>query len=115
MYFVATCAFLKEIVFKEEWMAATKETRRHCNKIFLGTISSDHRLFLNCYFTEIFIQLSVTRVFYLSVYKLIGLDPEDIYLFKATRCRICPKFTIKTVESCSGVFFVNFKHFSHFL
>ena len=103
MHFIATSAFLKKIVFKEEWMTANKETRRHCNKIFLGTI------------TEIFAHLSVTKVFYFSVYKLIRLDPEEIYLFKATRCRICPKFTINTVERRSGVFIGNFKHFSHFL
>ena len=115
MHFVATIASLKEILFKEEWMAATKETRRHCNKILLGTITSDHSFFLNCYFTEIFVHHSVTREFHFSVYKLIGLGPEDIYLFKTTSCRICSKFTINTVESRLGVFVVNFKHFSHFL
>ena len=114
MHFIGTSALLKNIVFIEEWMAATKETKKHCKKNILGTIALDQSLFLNCYFTDIFVHLSITRVCYFSVYKLIGWDAAKIYLFEATRCRICPKLTINTVESRSGVFIVNFKHFLHF-
>ena len=75
---------------------------------------------MSCYFTKIFVHLSVTEaVCYFSVYKLIEWDPANIYLFKAnsgnTRkmCEVCPKLTIKTVENPSGVFIVNFEHISH--
>ena len=49
--------------------------------------------------------------------------PTGNYLFKVnnrntrTRCEICSKLTIKTLERlpwrCSGVFIVNFEHISH--
>ena len=48
------------------------------------------------------------------------MGPSNIYLFKVInrntrkRCEICPKLTINTVESRSGVFFVNFEHISLF-
>ena len=46
----------------------------------------DHSLFLwvfYFYFTTIFVRLSViAAVCYFNVYKLIGWDPENIYLFK---------------------------------
>ena len=49
--------------------------------------------------------------------------PAGIYLLKfknrntRTRCKICPKLTIKIAERChcrrSGIFIVNFEHISH--
>ena len=69
---------------------------------------------MNCYFTEFFIH-------YFRVYKLIVWDSANIYLFKVnsrnTRkiYEICLKLTKNTIESCSGVFIVNFKHISHFI
>ena len=59
-------------------MATTKETKRYRKKIFLGTVTLDHSLFSNCYFTDIFVHLSVTRVCYFSVYRLIACDPANI-------------------------------------
>ena len=73
------------------------------------------------YFTKIFLHLSViAAACYCSVYKLIGWDTVNLYLLKVTsrntrkRCGIYPKFVINTVEICSGVLFVNFKHISKF-
>ena len=51
--FMATSTILKNTVSIEEWMAATKETKKHCT--------------LACHF---------------SVYKLIGWEPVNLYLFK---------------------------------
>ena len=77
--------------------------------------------FMSCYFTRVFVHLSViAAVCYFSVYKLLGWDPANIYLFKVNsrntrkRCEICPKSTINTVEGYSGVFIANFEHSSHF-
>ena len=118
-------------------MAATKETRKHSalkksyslrlntvtyrEKIFLGTTTFSQSFLLSCYFTKTFVHLSVVAaVCYFSVYKLIGRNQANKYLFKVisrnTRKRraICRKLTINTVESHSGVFIVNFKHISHF-
>ena len=57
---------------------------------------------MSCYFTEIFVQLPViVAVCYFSVYKLIGWDPTNIYLFKVNnrntrkKYEICPKLNKK--------------------
>ena len=59
---------------------------------------------MSCYFIKNFVHLSViAAVCYFSVYKLIGWDSANIYLFKVnsrnTRkgCEIYPKSTIKKV------------------
>ena len=47
--------------------------------------------------------------------------PAGIYVLKViyrktrTRCEVCSKLTIKTLELCSGVFIVKFEHISHFV
>ena len=76
---------------------------------------------MRCHFTNIFVHLSViAAVSYFNVHKLIGRDPANIYFFKVnsriTRkwCEICPKLTIKTLESRFCVFNVNLEHNSHF-
>ena len=76
---------------------------------------------MSCYFTKIFVYLLViAAVCYFSVYKLIGRDPANIYLFKVnskntkTWSDVCPKLPINTVESRSGVFNVSFENYSHF-
>ena len=56
--------------------------------------------------------------------KYINSNPVNIYLFKANHrntregCEICSKLTIETLERrqrrCSGVFIVNFEHFTSF-
>ena len=66
---------------------------------------------MSCYFTKIFVYLQyiISVVCYFSAYKLIGWDPANIYLFDVNsrntrkRYEICPKLTINTIESCSGV------------
>ena len=66
-------------------------------------------------FTKIFVHLSIiAAVCYFSVYKLIGWDAANIYLFKFNgrtqkNSELCPKLTIKRVESRSGFFIVNFE------
>ena len=47
---------------------------------------------------------------------MIGCDPENFYLFKATTETLekGEKHTQSSVESCSGVFIDNFEHISHF-
>ena len=119
-------------------MAATKETKKHCSlkkkllpaikhsnlygkNVFRNNYFGSQPFLLSCYFTMIFVNLSViAAVRYFSIYKLVGWDPLNMYLFNVIsknarkRCRICPKLTINTVESCSGVLIVNFKHISHF-
>ena len=47
------------------------------------------------------------------VYELIGWTPSQQQNTKK-RSEICPKLTIKRIESRSGVFIVNFEHISHF-
>ena len=76
---------------------------------------------MSCYFTKIFVYLLViAAVCYFSVYKLIGWEPANIYLFKVnskntkTWSDVCPKLPINTVEIRSGVFIVNFENYSHF-
>ena len=68
---------------------------------------------MSCYFTMIFVHLLViAAVFYFRVYRLIGWDPANTYLFKFNwrntrkRYEICSKFAINTMESCSVVFTV---------
>ena len=77
---------------------------------------------MSCYFTKIFVHLLVTAATCNSkVYKLIGRDLTDIYLFKVNsknskkRSEICPKLTINTVKRSPGVLIVNFEHYPHFL
>ena len=76
---------------------------------------------MSCHFTKIFVYLLViAAVCYFSVYKLIGWDPENIYLFKFNSKNtkkwsdVCPKLPINTIESHSGVFIANFETYSHF-
>ena len=73
------------------------------------------------YFTKIFVYLTViVAVCYFSVYKLTRWTQQRFTCSKSIvktlekRCEICPKLTLDTVESCSGVFIVNFEHISHF-
>ena len=86
--------------------------------MFLESTTLDHSLL---YFIKIFGHLPViAAACYFSVYKLIGWDKVNLYLFKVTskntrkRCGIYPKFTRNTVEICSAVLFVNFKDISKF-
>ena len=74
---------------------------------------------MSCYFAKIFVHLLViAAVCYFNVYKLIGWDPANIYLFKVNRRNakkwsdICPNLLINTLESRSGDFIVNFEHCS---
>ena len=76
---------------------------------------------MSCYFTKIFVDLLViAAVCYFSIYKLIGWDPANIYLFKVnskstkTWKDVCPKLPINTPESRSGAFIDNFENYSHF-
>ena len=133
--FMAAYALLKNTVSIEELMAAatfmikkTLYSEKKCSLqlntvsykgkiIFLRTTTFGSQPFLTSYlFTKIFVHLSViTGVCYSSVYKLIGWDPANVYLFdvnsKNTRnmSEICSKLTIKIIESCSCVFIVNFE------
>ena len=68
---------------------------------------------MNFYFTKICVHLpAIAAVCYFSVHKLIGWDSVKIYLFKVNsrntrkKYEICPKLTINTKESCTGVFTV---------
>ena len=90
--------------------------RKSCS--FRNNYFGSQPFLMSCYFTTIFINLSlIAAVCYFSVSKLIGWDPENIYLFKVnsrnTRKRygICPKLTINTIESRSDVFILNFEVF----
>ena len=76
---------------------------------------------MSCYFAKIFVRLLVmAAVCSFNVYKLIGWDPANIYLFKVNSrstkkwSDICPKLPINSLESCSGVFIVSFEHYPHF-
>ena len=76
---------------------------------------------MSCYFTKIFVDLLViAAVCYFSVYKFIGWDPANIYLFKVNSKNtkpwsdVCPKLPINAVEIGSGVFIVNFENYSLF-
>ena len=61
---------------------------------------------MSCYLTRIFVHLSViTALCYCSIYKLIGWDPENVYLLTVNsrntreRYEICPKLTRNTIEN----------------
>ena len=86
--------------------------------MLLGTTTLDHSLL---YFIKISVHLSViVAACYFSVYKLIGWDQVNLYLFKVIskntrkKCGICSKLTINRAESRSSVHFVNFKYISQF-
>ena len=71
--------------------------------------------------SQIFVHMSVIAiVFCFSVYKLIGWDQGNIFLFKVIirniwkRYEIFLKLTINTIEIRSSVFVVNFKCISQF-
>ena len=57
-------------------------------------------------------------LFQTSVMELFGKNPAGNYMFKVnnrntrTRCEICSKLTIKTLECHSGIFIVNFENIS---
>ena len=82
----------------------------------------DHSLFnLGSYLNKIFVHLFIiAAVFYFSLYKFIWRDPAKNYLFKVNsrntkeKSEICPKLTINTVESSSGVLIIDFEDISHF-
>ena len=68
---------------------------------------------MSCYFTRIFEHLPINgAAWYFSIHKLIGWDPENIYLFEfnsrntSKRYEIYPKLTINIIESRSDVFTV---------
>ena len=54
-----------------------------------------------------------------SVYKFIGWNPANSYLFKVInentrkRCEICSKLTINTTQRRYDNFIVNYEHISH--
>ena len=132
MQFVVARALLKNSVSIEEWLAATTFVK-NCTlkKLFPAIIykekmlfrnnysSLDHSLFLwvfTYYFTKFFVHLWVSgAVCYFWVYKLIGVGPSKHLLVQSQqqdtrkRSELCPKLTIKRVESRSGVFIVNFE------
>ena len=92
---------------------ATKRSNLQGKTLFRSNYFELQPFLMSCYFTKIFVHLPVTAaVCYFSVYKLTGWDPVNIYLFKVnsrnTRKRfdICPKLTINTIESCSGVIII---------
>ena len=73
---------------------------------------------MGCFFAKIFIHLSVIpAVCFFTIYKLIGWDLANIYLFKVNskntrkKYEICPKVSISSIETCSGLFTVNFEAF----
>ena len=74
---------------------------------------------MSCHFNKIFVHLLIISVVSnFDVFKLIGWDPANIYLFKVNtntrkKCEICSKLTIKTVERRSGVIILNFEHISN--
>ena len=74
---------------------------------------------MSCHFNKIFVHLLIISVVSnFDVFKLIGRDPANIYLFKVNtntrkKCEICSKLTIKTVERRSGVIILNFEHISN--
>ena len=84
---MAASTLLRKTVSSEDWMTATKETRRQkCSlrlntviykkKMFLGTTTLDQSFL---YFTKIFVHLSVfVAACYFSVCKLIGWDPVNL-------------------------------------
>ena len=113
----------KETLYSGKNCSLRLNTITYKQKMFLWNNCSTlgQSFFMSCYFTRVFVHLSViAAVCYFSVYKLLGWDPANIYLFKVNsrntrkRCEICPKSTINTVESYSGVFIANFEHSSHF-
>ena len=76
---------------------------------------------MSSYFTIIFVHLSlIAAVCYFSIYKLIGWDPENIYLLKVSkrntrkRREICSKLAINTLEKGSGVFVLTLNVFHTF-
>ena len=85
--------------------------------MFLGGSTLDYSLL----FTKIFVHLPIiAAACYFSVYKLIKWDPVNLYLFKIVsrntrkRCGICPKLTINTVESRSGILLITLNIFHNF-
>ena len=98
------------------------EIKKHCTLkktvFFRSNYFGPHPFLMNFYFTKIFVHLLVIAAArYFSVYKLKRWDPANIYLFKVNsqntrkRHEIRPKFTINTIESCSGVFTVKCFYF----
>ena len=92
-------ALLRNSVSIEEWLVLTTFVKycaleklfpaiKYKKKMFFRSnySSLNHSLFLRVftyYFTKVFVHLYVSAaVCYFSVYKLIGWDPANIYLFK---------------------------------
>ena len=81
----------KETLFSERTCSLQLITITYKEKLFLRNNCSTlgHSLFLwvfTYYFTKIFVHLSaIAAVCYFSVYKLIGWDPANVYLFKVNR------------------------------
>ena len=103
----------KHCTLKKKLFPATKRSNLQGKTFFRRNYFGSHPFLMSCYFTKIFVHLPViAAVCYFSVYKLIGWNPANIYLFKVNsintrkRYEICPKFTINKIESCSGVFTV---------
>ena len=103
------------------------EIKKHCTlkkicSLRLNSVTSKKNFFrsnlfgsqpflISCFFTRIFVHLPViVAVCYFSVHKLIGWNPENIYLFKFNSrnsrkvYEIRPMLKINTRESCSDVF-----------
>ena len=101
----------KETQYPEKKLVpATKRSNLQGKTFFRKNYFGPHSFLMSFYFTKIFVRLPViAAVCYFNVYKLIRLDPANIYLFTVNswntrkRHEILQKFTI---ESYSAVFTV---------
>ena len=112
------CEIKKHSTLMKETVPTTKHSNLQGKKIFKNNYFGSQPFIISCYFTAIVVHFSVIApVCYFSVYKWIGWDSANIYLFKINsrsarkRYEIYPKLTINTIKSRSGVFTVNFEMF----
>ena len=91
-----------------------KPTRKKNSElIYFGS----HSLFLwafSFYFTNILAHLSVIAPYVISVFIIWWSGTLSQQQNNRKRGEICPKLTIKKVESRFGVFTINFRHISQF-
>ena len=92
------------------------QRKNHFRSNYFGTQSFS----MSCHFTKVFVYLLIIAALSnFNVFKLIGWDSANTYLFKVKtntreKCEICSKLTIKTVGCHSGVFILlSFEHISH--
>ena len=130
------CSSKINTVSIEEWMTTTtfmrkrnswkkqfptiKHSKLKEKMFFRNNYFRSKSFFMNFHCTKIFVHLLIVAVVSnFKVFKLIGWDPANTYLFKVNnrnskkKCEICSKLTIKMVEQHSGVFIVNVEHISH--